>query len=84
VRTIYALDGNAIAGDLFEVFGAEMTNVTGACRHCGSVSRIAELRVYVRSPGAVARCPTCQQVVLVIVTVRGGTRLDSAGFGLEA
>jgi hypothetical protein len=83
VRTIYALDGNAIAGDLFEVFGEEMTSVSGACRHCGAQSRIAELRVYVRSPGAVARCPACQQVVLVLVGVRGTIRLDSAGFGLE-
>jgi hypothetical protein len=79
-----ALDGNAIAGDMFEVFGAEMTTVTGACRHCGSTSRIAELRVYARSPGAVARCPACQRVVLVLVVVRGTTRLDSAGFSLEA
>ena len=30
------LDGNAIAGDLFEVFGAEMTTAVGTCAHCGA------------------------------------------------
>jgi hypothetical protein len=78
-----ALDGNAIAGDLFEVFGAEMTTVAGACGHCGAVSMIAELRVYGRCPGAVARCPVCQEIVLVLVAIRGAIRLDSARFGLK-
>jgi hypothetical protein len=77
------LDGNAIAGDLIEVFGAEMTGVTGACRHCGSESMIAELRVYLRSPGAVARCPACQQVALVLVGFGASLRLHSSGFSLE-
>jgi Family of unknown function (DUF6510) len=33
-----ALDGNAIAGWLFEHFGSEMTNVTERCTHCGTWS----------------------------------------------
>jgi Zn finger protein HypA/HybF involved in hydrogenase expression len=54
-----ALDGNALAGTLHEVFGIEMTTVTGRCRSCATPSLIAELRVYVRAPGTVARCPAC-------------------------
>lgn len=54
-----ALDGNAIAGWLFEHFGSEMTNVTGRCTHCGTCSLIAELQVYTRGQGAVTRCSTC-------------------------
>ncbi len=71
-----ALDGNAIAGDLFEHFGHEMTMAELRCSHCKNTSLIAELRVYMKAPGAVARCPTCNEVVMVIVDVRGAQRFD--------
>jgi ribosomal protein S27AE len=61
------LDGNAVAGTLYAHFGNEMTGARGACRHCGAQSQIAELRVYLRAPGAVARCPNCGNVVFVLV-----------------
>ena len=79
-----ALDGNAIAGELCEVFGSEMTAVSGRCRHCGAVSRIAELRVYLRAPGAVGRCPACMRVMLVLTSVRGAARADASGLELRA
>jgi hypothetical protein len=37
---------------------------------------MAELRVYMNAPGAVARCPGCDDVLMVIVNVRGAPRLD--------
>jgi hypothetical protein len=77
-----ALDGNAIAGQLFEHFGTEMTTATGACAHCGAVAKIAELSVYSRAPGAVVRCRSCGNVVMVLVTVRGAARVDLRGFNL--
>jgi hypothetical protein len=43
---MHALDGNAIAGLLHEVFGAEMTTATGTCAHCGAAAQVAELVVY--------------------------------------
>src|SRR5689334_3215979 len=52
------LDGNAIAGSLFEYYGTEMTALIGSCGHCGALARVAELVVYARAPGAVARCPS--------------------------
>ena len=73
-----ALDGNAIAGALFEYFGHEMTMADVRCSHCQSASLMAELRVYMKAPGAVARCPTCDGVLMVIVNVRGAQRLDMA------
>jgi hypothetical protein len=48
-----------------------MTAETGTCRTCGATSAIAELHVYTRAPGAVARCPGCHAVVMVVVTVAG-------------
>lgn len=74
-----ALDGNAIAGHLFEAFGAEMTAATGVCASCGDVARLAELEVYLRAPGAVARCRTCGAVQVVLVRIRGVTCVDLSG-----
>jgi hypothetical protein len=65
------LDGNAIAGDLFAAFGREMTTVVGRCRKCGTASAVAELCVYPRAPGTVARCSSCDAVVMVLVTIGG-------------
>ena len=83
VSSVEPLDGNAIAGKLFNLFGHEMTTVAGACAHCGAVAQIAELRVYAQAPGAVARCRRCGQVVFVIVDIRGETRIDLGQFELE-
>ncbi len=77
------LDGNALAGDLYEHFGVEMTTATGACAHCGACSEIAELRVYSRAPGAVVRCRACGQVVMVVLAIRGVTRIEMRGFELH-
>jgi phage FluMu protein Com len=71
-----ALDGNAIAGALVEHFGHEMTMAEVRCLHCKSTSLMAELRVYMKAPGVVARCPVCEEVVMVIVDVRGAQRVD--------
>jgi ssDNA-binding Zn-finger/Zn-ribbon topoisomerase 1 len=43
---------------------------------------IAELRVYLRAPGAVARCPTCGKVMLVIVGIRGTERFYASSMEL--
>ena len=77
-----ALDGNAIGGALFEVFGAEMTATVGRCRFCGAVAPVARLRVYMRAPGAVARCPVCMNVVMVVVSIRGRTDAELPGLEL--
>ena len=71
-----ALDGNAIAGSLYEHFGQDMTMAQVRCAHCESTSLMAELRVYMKAPGTVARCPACDEVVMVIVNVRGAERFD--------
>jgi hypothetical protein len=44
--------------------------------------RIGELHVYMRAPGAVARCPMCGKVVMVIVEIRGEPRFDLANIEL--
>ena len=73
-----ALDGNAIAGHLHELFGAELTTASGTCASCGATGPIAELSVYV-SAGIVARCRSCEAVVMVLVAFREVTRVDLRG-----
>jgi len=78
-----AVDGNAIAGPLLEHFGTDMTATTGSCTHCGATAQVAELRVYARAPGTVARCPACGSVVMVLVEIRGKLRINHAAFELK-
>jgi hypothetical protein len=74
-----ALDGNAIAGLLQDVFGTEMTTAESVCGHCGDRRPVAELVVYLRAPGTVVRCRTCSSVVIVLVEARGATCVDLTG-----
>jgi hypothetical protein len=73
------LDGNAIAGSLVAAFGREMTTAIGVCGHCGARSAFAEQRVYVGGPGAVGRCRSCDNLLMVIVEVRGVACVDLRG-----
>jgi Family of unknown function (DUF6510) len=73
------LDGNAIAGLLSDVFGAEMTTAAGTCASCGACGPVAETVVFLRAPGAVVRCRTCSSVMMVFVTVRETTCVDLRG-----
>jgi uncharacterized Zn finger protein len=84
MKTMDALDGNAIAGQLFAHFGVEMTTATGACAHCGAEAQVAELRVYTRAPGTVVRCRACGNVVIVIAELRGESRVDYTCFRLTS
>lgn len=73
------LDGNAIAGTLFEVFGAEMTDASGTCASCRTASPLGELKIYLGGPGTVARCRHCDNVMMVLVEIRGVTCVDALG-----
>ena len=73
------LDGNALAGLLRDVFGAETTVAATVCGHCGARSVVAESVVYVGGPGAVARCRSCRGLLAVFVEVRGVTCVDLRG-----
>jgi hypothetical protein len=74
-----ALDGNAIAGLLHEVFGAEMTNAVGMCGTCGAAGPVAEFVVYLRAPGTVVRCRNCGFVLMVFAKAREMNCVDLRG-----
>ena len=73
------VDGNAIGGLLYDVFGTEMTAAAGTCARCGRTAPIAEFVVYLRAPGAVARCRYCLAVLMVITHVREMNCVDLSG-----
>ena len=73
------VDANAIAGLLMTVFEREVTAMEERCAHCGTVSVVGTLRVYMRGPGVVVRCPACTDVVLRMVVTPSGIRVDLSG-----
>jgi hypothetical protein len=79
-----ALDGNAMAGSLYDVFGVEMTTAVGVCASCGARWPVGEFEVYLRAPGSVARCRSCKSVLMVLVTIRGYTCVDLRGLAALA
>jgi hypothetical protein len=74
-----AVDGNAIGGLLEEVFGREMTTTISVCGTCGTSRQVAELAVYGHAPGTVVRCPSCDSVLMVFVTMHDRTCVDLMG-----
>ncbi|MFD3519798.1 DUF6510 family protein [Streptomyces sp. NPDC058653] len=72
-------DGNALGGPLSELFAVDLTDAVGRCASCGRRGPMAQLRVYDRAPGLVARCPRCEQVVLRLVRGKDTAWLDLQG-----
>ena len=77
-----AVNGNAIGGLLYEVFGTEMTGAASVCGTCGDARPVAELVVYLHGPGTVVRCRTCESVLMVFVAVHDRTCVDLQGLAV--
>lgn len=76
------VDGNALAGPLFELFGVDMTAAEGRCSGCRQVSMLAQASVYLSQMGAVMRCNTCGIVQGVLVEFGGAIALRLPGVAL--
>jgi phage FluMu protein Com len=73
------LDGNAVAGPLWELFRFDIVAAIGRCRHCGAVRVFGETMVYVDAPGIVVRCASCEGVLLRLVETPTRYWLDVSG-----
>jgi len=73
------LDGNAMAGELREIFAVDVTSAMVTCAGCGNEDAVATLRVWMRSAGQVARCRKCDSVVLRVVRAPGRIFLEMRG-----
>jgi Family of unknown function (DUF6510) len=76
------LDGNAAAGDLAGLFAFEATTAITTCATCRSSHPVATLRAYLRAPGIVLRCASCDAVQARIVASPTRTWLDLRGINL--
>jgi ribosomal protein S27E len=72
-------DGRALAGPLHDVVAFDVTAAVGRCTGCGRTAAMAEVRVFDHAPGVVARCPSCDQVLLRLVSGPGRAWLDLRG-----
>jgi hypothetical protein len=73
------VDGSAVGGMLAALFGADLTGVPGRCASCHTTHLVGTMRVYMRGPGVVVRCPSCTEVVLRVVETPSGTMVDLRG-----
>lgn len=73
------LDGNAVAGPLWEIFRVEIVAAIGRCKHCGAVNALGTAVVYADAPGIVVRCSSCEGVLLRLVETPTSYWLDVSG-----
>lgn len=73
------LDGSALAGAMSELFAVDLTTAMGRCAGCGTSHPIGRVDVYLNAPGAVARCPSCQHIMLRLVRSPDRIWLDMQG-----
>jgi len=61
------VDGNAAAGVLSELFSPDLTSARARCAGCSATQAIGALLLYAHGMGMVARCPSCEGVILRVV-----------------
>ena len=76
------LDGNAVAGELREMFSVEVTTGEGECAGCGKMHAMGALLAFTHGPGIVLRCPSCESVMLKLVRTPRGVYLDAHGIAM--
>ena len=67
------VDGNAVAGMLWDVFGADVTALIGVCGGCGEAAPVAETIVELDETAAIVRCRTCTHTLFTVL--RDGDRV---------
>jgi hypothetical protein len=72
-------DGNAAGGDLADLVAFDITTAVVTCAACQARHPVATLRAYLRAPGIVLRCGTCDAVQIRVVTTPDRTWLDVSG-----
>jgi hypothetical protein len=73
------IDGNALGGPMRELFSVDVTSAMARCASCGRVGPLAQMRLFDHAPGMVARCPSCDAVVMRMVRGPGRAWLDMQG-----
>jgi ribosomal protein S27E len=72
-------DGTALAGPLRDLVQVDVVTAIGRCIQCGRTAAMADVRVFDHAPSVVARCLTCDQVLLRLERGPGRAWLDLRG-----
>ena len=78
-NTALMVDGNAVAGQLLDVFGRDMTMAMARCAGCGSEAAMGALMAFTRGPGVVLRCPACEAAIARIVETPTAIYVEARG-----
>jgi len=76
---MHHLDGNVLAGPAAGLFAFEPTTAQGQCRSCADIAMLAQAMVFGHPMGFVARCRSCDNVLIVIVERDGQKSLGMRG-----
>lgn len=74
-----ALDGNAAAGTLSDLFALDVTAAVVTCGACGARFDVGAARVYGGAMGSIFRCVQCDGVVIRLLRTPAGICLDMQG-----
>lgn len=69
------VDGNAAAGMLWDVFGADVTALIGVCGGCGAAAPMAEAIVELDETAAIVRCRGCTHTLITVLRDEHGARV---------
>ena len=73
------LDGNAVAGLLYELIDVDMTVASLECASCGRHGEMGSLWALVESPGYVLCCPDWQNIFMRMTVTPDQIYLDVRG-----
>ncbi len=79
MNTALMVDGNAVAGQLEQIFGHDMTVAVARCATCARDTALGALMAFIRGPGVVLRCPACEQAIARIVQTPTAIYLEARG-----
>ena len=79
MNTALMVDGNAVAGELEQIFGRDMTMAVARCAGCDREAELGALLAFTRGPGVVLRCPACQHAITRIVQTPTAIYLEARG-----
>ncbi|MEV4736858.1 MULTISPECIES: DUF6510 family protein [unclassified Microbacterium] len=61
------VDGNAIAGQVLDILGIDVTALRGTCDGCGGDASLAEAVVEIDDSAAIVRCRTCTRTLFTVL-----------------
>ena len=79
INTALMVDGNAVAGQLQQIFGRDMTTAMAKCAGCGRDAEMGALMAFTHAPGVVLRCPACQTAIARIMQTPSAIYLEARG-----